>query len=151
MWLQASAGAGAAEGSVGGVLMIAASVVVGLAAGLLCMLRWRMSGETRVLWIGCAIALFAGATVGVAGLLPAASGLGSGKTALLSSLRVASLIVVLALLVRGLTAPVVDSRLRPRTVLPPAIGVIAALTLALQLVLPDAVGSAADPRRQAYV
>jgi signal transduction histidine kinase len=112
--------------------MDAAAVAVATIAGVLCMTRWRVTGEAAALWLGLALLLFGAATIGLGAPLP-----GTRPIALDSEIvalaHPATRITVLWLLWRAFRTPEVDAGLRLWRALLAAVGVTAVVTVVFQL------------------
>lgn len=80
---------------------------LGVVAATLCVVRWRLTGDARALWLGTAVGTYAALSIALAQLLPVALGRPVGWV------RPASLIVALLLFANVLRSPEVDARLRP--------------------------------------
>jgi two-component system, OmpR family, sensor kinase len=94
-------------------LLEAAGATVAILAGCLGLVRWRLSGEARPLWLGAALIWFGTLTVGVAALLPAIQPTALDPR-LLDSLRAGSRLAVIAALIYAALGSEVDARLRRR-------------------------------------
>ena len=127
------------------VALETASVALALVAGVLCLVRWRLTADAAAFWMGSACALFGLVAVGLTVLLPQTD-LVVFQTDVLGWVRPATLIVTLGLFARALRSPEVDAGLHPLTSLVGALGAVAALTVVLQLLPPlsAVVSGAAD-------
>lgn len=97
--------------------------------GLLCVVRWRLSGEAAALWAGIALLVFGALTIALTGLLPLVY-----DPAIEAAvwLRPASRIVTIVFLATAVAVPAVDTRLRIVPLLILAAGSTAVVTLAFQ-------------------
>lgn len=82
------------------------AAALGVIAATLCVVRWRLAGDARALWLGTAVGVYAGLSIALAQLLPVVIGP-------VPWIRPASLLVSLALFAYVLRAPEVDARLQP--------------------------------------
>ena len=80
---------------------------LGVVAATLCVVRWRLAGDARALWLGTAVGTYAALSIALAQLLPVALGQPVGW------IRPASLIIALLLFANVLRSPEVDARVRP--------------------------------------
>lgn len=120
------------------IVLDTATVAVGLGVFVLCVARLRLAGESPPLWAGTAVLVYGLVAVG-GGVLAAvgaetAAGAGGGEGVTAGSR--AGLVAALALLVAGVVAAPVDTRLRAGPLLAGA----AALTLALTVTFAAAPG-----------
>ena len=107
----------------------ATTVVAGAVAALLTFVRWRLTGETRPLWIGGA-ALCLGPAAAFGGtLLPSAIGFAQGAPAI----RVAARLVGIACLSGAVLWPEIDTRMRPGRVAAGVLGLTGLLAASLAL------------------
>jgi signal transduction histidine kinase len=84
---------------------------LGIVASTLGIVRWRLAGDARALWVGTAVGVYATFSIALAQVLPEV--MGEGQRHLVFWVRPASLLVSLALFAFALRAPEVDARLRP--------------------------------------
>ncbi|MBW3605508.1 MAG: HAMP domain-containing histidine kinase [Actinobacteria bacterium] len=82
---------------------------LGVVAATLCVVRWRLAGDARALWLGTAVGIYAVCSIALAQLLPAVLPEGTS----VEWIRPASLLVSLALFAYVLRSPEVDARLTP--------------------------------------
>lgn len=94
---------------------------------------WRLVGDTAMLWLGGAAAIYGLLTLGLGYVAAVSTATGSQE---LLWLHPASRIVVIALVVRALLPPEVDASLRPSRVIGAGIAATAMVTVGLQ-VFPD--------------
>lgn len=100
---------------------------LGVVAATLCVVRWRLAGDARALWLGTAVGIYAAFSIALAQLLPPI--LPDGTS--VGWIRPASLLVSLALFAYVLRSPEVDARLRPARAFGIAIAAFAALSVVL--------------------
>ena len=103
--------AGTLESVRAGLASIGTALFV--SAGLSYLLRWRLTGEAPVALVGVALLVYGGV---IGFFLPLASAIAGDSTSPLGAggvVRAMNSVVVMTLLVRSLSAPIVDSRLRP--------------------------------------
>ena len=81
---------------------------LGVVAATLCVVRWRLAGDARALWLGTAVGTYATFSIALAQLLPIVF-----EDLDLGWVRPASLIVTLSLFAWVLRSPEVDARLQP--------------------------------------
>jgi two-component system, OmpR family, sensor kinase len=110
----------------------AAAMAVAVLAGVLCVIRWRMTGDAPALWVGAALLFLGITTIGLDSLLarPRAGGV---ESEVLAWVHPATRITVLWLLYRALRSPQIDAAVRFLPTLFMAAGLTAALTVAFQL------------------
>lgn len=80
---------------------------LGVVAATLCVVRWRLAGDARALWLGTAVGTYAALSIALAQLLPIALERPVGW------IRPASLVIALLLFANVIRSPDVDARLRP--------------------------------------
>jgi signal transduction histidine kinase len=80
---------------------------MGVVAATLCVVRWRLAGDARALWLGTAVGTYAALAIAMTQLLPAVVDGGAPW------IRPAALIVSLLAFAWVLRSPEVDARLRP--------------------------------------
>lgn len=107
----------------------AGAAALAVVVGLLCAVRWRLSGEAGALWAGIALLTFGMVTVGLTGLLPLVYDPAIDITVWL---RPASRVVTLALLATAVAVPTVDTRLRITRLVILAAATTALLTVVFQ-------------------
>jgi len=81
---------------------------LGVVAATLCVVRWRLAGDARALWLGTAVGTYATFSIALAQLMPVVF-----ENVDLGWVRPASLIVTLSLFAWALRSPEVDARLQP--------------------------------------
>lgn len=91
------------------VVLEAGGAALAVVVGLLCVVRWRLSGEAAALWAGMALLMFGTLTIALTGLLPLVYEPLRGPAAWV---RPASRVVVMGLLATAVIVPAVDARLR---------------------------------------
>ena len=97
-----------------------------LGAGVLQISRWRLAGDVRSLMMGAALVVLGGLALPLSSL--AGVIMGDSQTSLLrSTTAMTATLVTLALVVRALNAPSVDSSMRPLRIV---LGAVAVTTLA---------------------
>jgi hypothetical protein len=115
--------------------------VVFLAAGVLHLVRWRITGETRTAIRGAATICFGALTVSAGALAPLLAS--SVTTAALTPLtRAVAVVACLSLLTRAIYAQDVDTRARPLRTL--GVTLVLAWTFVVAMVLVSAHGSGLD-------
>jgi signal transduction histidine kinase len=82
---------------------------LGVVAATLCVVRWRLAGDARALWLGTAVGTYATLSIALAQLLPVVF----DESVDLGWVRPASLVVTLSLFAWALRSPEVDARLQP--------------------------------------
>ncbi|HEX6256801.1 MAG TPA: HAMP domain-containing sensor histidine kinase [Euzebyales bacterium] len=102
---------------------------LGVVAATLLVVRWRLAGDARALWLGTAVGTYAALSIALAQLLPVALG------EQVDWVRPASLLVSLALFAHVLRSPEVDARLRPGRTFGLAIVGFTAISIAILLLL----------------
>lgn len=91
---------------------------LGVVAATLCVVRWRLAGDARALWVGTAVGVYSGISIALAQLLPVVL---PGQPSL-GWVRTTGLLVSLALFAYALRSPEVDARLHPLRTFGIAIG-----------------------------
>ena len=81
---------------------------LGVVAATLCVVRWRLAGDARALWLGTAVGTYATFSIALAQLLPIAF-----ERVDLGWVRPASLVITLSLFAWALRSPEVDACLQP--------------------------------------
>jgi signal transduction histidine kinase len=82
---------------------------LGVVAATLCVVRWRLAGDARALWLGTAVGTYATFSIALAQLMPVVF----DDSVDLGWVRPASLVVTLSLFAWALRSPEVDARLQP--------------------------------------
>src|SRR5947207_8142773 len=101
------------------------------AAYATCLVRWRLSGVTTVLWIANAILVFGVVVVGVASLALPIVLVHTSHSSWVAATRASGLLLTVVLLVLALVQPPVDARVRPVRLRLAVLAVGVALTSAL--------------------
>jgi signal transduction histidine kinase len=110
------------------VLASGASVLAGV-FGVLCLLRWRLVGETTALRVGAGTAVLAAGSM-LGGDVLSALSRSPSATAMLAGIQIAAVVTALWLLAVAVAAPPLDSRLRPRRLVGRIAAVIAGAVIA---------------------
>ncbi|HVM13098.1 MAG TPA: HAMP domain-containing sensor histidine kinase, partial [Egibacteraceae bacterium] len=132
------------------VVLEAAGAALAIVVGLLCVVRWRLSGEAAALWAGTALLTFGTLTIALTGLLPLVY---EPLETPASWVRPASRLVAAALLTAAVLAPAVDARVRMGRLVSMALVGTAALAAAFRSlpVFAQHVAGAADAHLGASV
>lgn len=83
---------------------------LGIVAATLGVVRWRLAGDARALWIGTALGVYSVFSIALTELLPQFY---DGSALSATSIRSASLVVTLVIFAIALRSPEVDARLQP--------------------------------------
>ena len=108
---------------------------LGIVAATLCVVRWRLAGDARALWVGTAVGIYAVLSIALVQLLPQFPNVGAPSAAVVY-IRPASLLVTLMTFAYALRSPEVDARLQPLATFGLAVAAFGVLTLLLAVIPP---------------
>lgn len=123
---------GSSDSAAGDLKSIAAGFelsagALGVVAATLCVVRWRLAGDARALWLGTAVGIYAAISIALAQLLPVIL---PGQPSL-GWVRTTGLLVSLTLFAYVLRSPEVDARVTPLRTFGIAIGAFLVLGVIL--------------------
>lgn len=106
------------------------AAALGVVAATLCVVRWRLAGDARALWLGTAVGVYSVFSIALSYLLPYVL---SNAPAYTSWTRLASLVVTMTVFAYALRSPEVDARMQPVLTFAIATGAVVALTALLMV------------------